>query len=239
MKKVKICRKCKEEQNIDQFCKSSRSRNGLNSMCRSCIHDKYLATKDSCISRVKEWTFKNKKHRQKYLKQYRQKNLSKLKKYDKARRQEFYDFFVEYDRQYYQDNKETINAKIKERKKRDPQFRITGNLRSYLSLTLRRAAQHNSDKTVNLLGCSFKELKEHIESQFSNGMSWDNYGRSKDKWSIDHIRPCVSFDLSDPDEQKACFCYTNLQPLWNIDNWSKNSLYKGKYIRKKTLTSVA
>jgi hypothetical protein len=57
-------------------------------------------------------------------------------------------------------------------------------------------------------------------------MSWKNYG----KWHIDHIRPCSSFDLSDPQQQRTCFNYSNLQPLWAKDNlnksnkldWSKN-----------------
>lgn len=60
-----------------------------------------------------------------------------------------------------------------------------------------------------LLGCSAKELRRHLESQFKPWMNWGNYGR----WHIDHIQPCASFDLTDPKQQEICFHYTNLQPL--------------------------
>ena len=70
-----------------------------------------------------------------------------------------------------------------------------------------------------LLVCSLKELREHLEAQFKPGMSWNNYGPN---WHIDHIVPCASFDLSSPDQQRRCFHYTNLQPLWAAENISKN-----------------
>lgn len=74
----------------------------------------------------------------------------------------------------------------------------------------------NSSITI-LLGCSILEFKQHIEKQFVRGMDWNNYG----KWHIDHIKPCDSFDLSLESEQKICFHYSNLQPLWAKDNLSK------------------
>lgn len=68
-----------------------------------------------------------------------------------------------------------------------------------------------------LIGCSIEDLRAHIESQFQPGMTWENYG----KWHVDHIRPCVSFNLLDPMQQQECFHYTNLQPLWAEDNIKK------------------
>ena len=69
-----------------------------------------------------------------------------------------------------------------------------------------------SKSSIELLGCNVDFLKEYIESKFTSGMSWDNRGIHG--WHIDHILPCASFDLSDPEQQKQCFHYTNLQPLW-------------------------
>lgn len=75
--------------------------------------------------------------------------------------------------------------------------------------------------TFELLGCTLEELYAHIEAQFLPGMSWGNYGH--DTWHIDHIKPCASFDLTDPEQQRVCFHYTNLQPLWAIDNIRKGA----------------
>jgi hypothetical protein len=75
---------------------------------------------------------------------------------------------------------------------------------------------------MNLVGCSAEDLKAHLESTFQEGMTWDNQG---DGWHVDHILPCVAFDLEDPVEQKACFHYRNLQALWKVDNSRKGGRY--------------
>jgi hypothetical protein len=75
--------------------------------------------------------------------------------------------------------------------------------------------------TMELLGCTIEELRAHLEAQFQDGMSWDNRGYYG--WHIDHIRPCASFDLTVPEQQKECFNYRNLQPLWARDNMSKRA----------------
>jgi hypothetical protein len=76
-------------------------------------------------------------------------------------------------------------------------------------------------KTFDLLGCNISEAKEHLEKQFKEGMIWENHGTHG--WHIDHIIPCASFDLTYPEQQKKCFHYTNLQPLWAKENMSKGS----------------
>lgn len=70
-----------------------------------------------------------------------------------------------------------------------------------------------------MLGCTLDQFKRHIENLWLDGMSWENYGKLG--WHLDHIIPCASFDLTDPQQQKKCFHYSNIQPLWAIDNWSK------------------
>jgi len=70
-----------------------------------------------------------------------------------------------------------------------------------------------------MLGCTINELWIHLEKQFKQGMTRQNHG----KWHIDHIIPCVSFDLTKPEEQSKCFHYTNLQPLWASENLAKGS----------------
>ena len=79
--------------------------------------------------------------------------------------------------------------------------------------------KHKPGHCLKLVGCTLDELIQHLERQFAPGMAWDNFG----DWHIDHIRPCASFDLENPEEVKACFHYSNLQPLWSIDNLRKGT----------------
>ena len=113
----------------------------------------------------------------------------------------------------------------KNKRKIDINFRISGNLRSRIRIALRGI--YKSTSTMNLIGCSVEQLKRHLESQFQLGMTWENYGtgwvgKGMLEWHVDHIIPCISFNLSKPEEQRKCFHYTNLQPLWAGDNLRKN-----------------
>lgn len=96
-------------------------------------------------------------------------------------------------------------------------LRIAHNLRTRIRKALK--LEIKSANTIELLGCPIQDLTKHLESKFTEGMTWENYG----KWHIDHIRPCASFNLEDPEEQKRCFHWTNLQPLWARDNIVKGS----------------
>jgi len=97
---------------------------------------------------------------------------------------------------------------------------LRSRLHSRISSSIRkRNGATKSAKTEDLLGCSIIEAKNHIEKLFTDGMSWENIN----EWHIDHKRPCASFDLTDPEQQKECFHYTNLQPLWAKDNLSKGA----------------
>jgi len=104
------------------------------------------------------------------------------------------------------------------RKAVDPSVGVKSNLYRRLNHALKGAAK--VDSTMTLVGCTIQELVVHIESQWQLGMSWDNY--ALDGWHIDHIRPCASFDLLDPEQQRQCFHYTNLQPLWAEENLKKS-----------------
>jgi len=107
------------------------------------------------------------------------------------------------------------------RRNKDSKKRLINSQRTRVRQALK--AMKKSNRTMDLVGCSAIQLKDYIESKFQDGMSWDNYG--KYGWHVDHIRPCASFDLSDPSQQEECFHYTNLQPLWAKDNLSKGSHY--------------
>jgi hypothetical protein len=91
------------------------------------------------------------------------------------------------------------------------------NLRSRVRIAIKNQYGKKAYKTIELIGCSIQQLKQHLESLFVEGMSWDNHG----EWHIDHIKQCFKFDLTIPEQQKECFHYTNLRPLWAEDNFKR------------------
>lgn len=125
------------------------------------------------------------------------------------------------------ENKKKYNETIGLEKKKkwqqekmlDVNFRITKNLRGRIYVALKRGVK--SDPTMKLLGCTIDEFKAYFESLFTEGMSWGQY--MEGGIHIDHIIPCAKFDLTDPEQQRKCFHYTNLQPLWAVDNLRKGT----------------
>lgn len=116
------------------------------------------------------------------------------------------------------ENQNEAAAYVRGRRQTDPAFRLLSNLRVRLWHALAHKNTSRAGRTMELVGCSIIELREHLERQFDSGMSWDNYGQ----WHVDHIKPCASFDITDPDQQRICFHYSNLQPLWARDNHVKS-----------------
>lgn len=112
-----------------------------------------------------------------------------------------------------------ILSYINSRRQSDPGFRLRMNLRHRVWTALRGGRKAGG--TAELVGCTLEDLRCYLERQFLPGMTWDNYG--KHGWHVDHIRPCASFDLTDPEQQRQCFHHTNLQPLWATDNIKKGA----------------
>jgi hypothetical protein len=106
--------------------------------------------------------------------------------------------------------------------KNEPQYKILQVLRGrFYSAVVKQQKGKKASSTKNIIGCSIEELRKYLESKFEKDMSWSNLGMYG--WHIDHIIPCSYFDLTKPSEQKKCFNYTNLQPLWAHDNLSKSN----------------
>lgn len=98
----------------------------------------------------------------------------------------------------------------------DPTARLVDALRGRLYKALKGIVKET--RTFELVGCTDLELCVHLETQFRPGMTWENYGPV---WHVDHIKPCASFNLTDPTQQRACFNYKNLQPLFAMENFKK------------------
>lgn len=112
------------------------------------------------------------------------------------------------------------NANRRKRKREDPNFKMCCTLRRRLHHALK--GNTKSASTFKLLGTTVEHLRQHLEAQFLPGMNWKNHGRGNDKWVVDHMMPCASFDLTQEDQQRQCFHWTNLQPLWDPDNREKS-----------------
>lgn len=121
-----------------------------------------------------------------------------------------------------------------QRKKNDLNFRLRKGLSARIRSALRHQNSHKTSATTKMLGCSIVEFKVFLQNKFLDGMTWENYG----EWHIDHIKPCAAFDLTRMDEQYKCFNFSNLQPLWEEDNHTKNSFYDGNRYYKKQPNSV-
>lgn len=123
---------------------------------------------------------------------------------------------------YRKKYKVRITTHCRMRKHSSPTFRLIENVRTRMWHGLKGYIK--TSKTEKLLGCTFMEFKDHIEKQFVEGMSWDNY--SYRGWHVDHIKPISLFDLSKEDEQYRAFNYKNCQPLWAKDNLRKSNRYE-------------
>ena len=158
-------------------------------------------------------------------KKYREKNKDKLNEYhkewSKTRRKEL----REYHSIWRDKNRIIINEKTRlwylNRRRTDPSFRLKSNTRTALWACLKERSVAKYRSTFALLGYTIEELMNHLESLFTDGMSWDNYG----EWHVDHKIPMNSFvfESVDDDGFKECWKLDNLQPLWGLDNLSKGT----------------
>lgn len=127
-------------------------------------------------------------------------------------------------KEYYQKNKIRINRHRRDRNRVNISARLAGVLRSRLVGILRGEAKPAS--AIKMLGCSVDFLKQYLEAKFLPNMTWDNYGRGSYCWNIDHIKPLASFNLTELEQFRQASHYTNLQPMWSVDNIRKSDNVK-------------
>lgn len=192
--------------------------------CKQCNRE-FLISKEELIfcsskcrvmylKKCKRWRNNNKQLRRKIAREYYKKSKKRRdyqKEYDRKRKESGY--FDRYNRLHKKEKRDW-----QRNSRKDINKRIKYNLRKRIWEALKNNSK--SKHTLELLGCSIEYLKLHLESKFTLGMSWSNYG----KWHVDHIIPCRMFNLNVSEEQLKCFHYTNLQPLWAKDNLIKHNI---------------
>lgn len=219
----KICCKCNKEKNVCEFGFHNSTKDKLRTSCKECrkIEGQIYRKKNSEKRKetLKNWYNKNPK----YNKKYYINNIIEIKESHKN--------WYELNKQKHRKNnkiwEESNKEKIKEYRKNyikfvkeiNPVKKLQINIRSrfYNILKINKIPKNN--KTFDIVGCSLEYLKEHLENQFTEGMSWDNYGFYG--WHIDHKIP-LSSAKTEEEIYKLCH-YTNLQPLWAEDNLKKSN----------------
>ena len=198
----KHCPTCDKLKELLEFNKQSSSWDKLARMCRQCYCDyKNNKRKNDPIYREKDMIYN-----ENYKSSGRRKEVSAIRYINK--REQIIKQCIEYNKKKY---------------KEDPYYRAVFLIRCRIGKVLRERNIGKQDKTYDLLGCSKKEFIKYFEAKFTEGMSWDKMGN---EIHLDHIKPCCSFDLTQEEEQKKCFHYTNLQPLWAVENLSKGGKYE-------------
>ena len=167
--------------------------------------------------------YRNRPEWKAFLKEYQKGEAQKAKRKEYSQTEKFKEKQRAY--QSTDEYKERQRAKYRQRMDNDMDFKLQTIIRRRVGRFLQ-----GRGRSVGLLGCSLAEARAHIESQFQDGMTWDNW--SHGGWNIDHIRPCASFDLTKEEDLRACWHYTNLQPLWAKDNYAKSSIWNGKFYVK-------
>ncbi len=226
----KPCSKCGKVKDGSQYYRDSRiKKDGLMARCKDCYcahyRETYKTKKDYYKKVHHEWYERNKERRHKIAKLWAKKNPDKIAASKKRYRSTEENIKKERDsnkawiKKNYKAWRANTRRWYKKRYREDVEFKLAQRLRSRLRYVI--AGNRKTGSALDLAGCTLDELRVHIESQFQEGMTWDNW--TLDGWHLDHIKPCSSFDLTDPEQQKECFHYTNLQPLWAEDNLKKGA----------------
>ena len=230
----KECTKCKEVKDTTEFYKRNEYENTWTSHCKVCTQTRHRSHK---VDPVQEGA----KTCTRCIIEKPVADFGPMKTAFDGRKPHCNACHALLNLEYVERNRDEVNARWRaanprhaernrERRAEDPSYRIRCNLSGRVSSALKDAGTRKSTRTMELTGCSIQELLTHLESKFEEGMTWENHG----EWHIDHIRPCASFDLLKMEDQRQCFHWTNLQPLWALDNLRKSSRWNGSTARVRS-----
>ncbi len=210
------CAKCFLIKSLDNYFKNKSRKTGFDKYCKDCRH----------TSRVNRSEEKAKIERQKNNERYH-KNKEKINKDIKNKRKndkKYIEKYLSYKKKYYSKEENKIRRRLKykqyhkNKQKNDPCYRMMFVMRTRLRNEIKKSLGKKTKKFSEFLGIDYVSFKQYIEKQFTEHMSWDNYGTY---WVIDHIKPCCSYDLTIVEQQQECFNYKNLRPLETKENLIK------------------
>lgn len=233
---TRVCEKCGLKKVLKEaFRKSYLSKSGIQNYRRKCklcyAKERKEKNRDPEVKKkIKQkydiWAAKNKERIAKLKSEYHKKNKEQINKKHKEWINKNKDRVSKTSQVWKEKNKEkwlSYRADYeRNRRKNDPLFALIGNIRGGINKAFKNHGYTKKSKTSQILGANFEVVKIHIESQFIDGMSWDN----RDEWEIDHIVPLAS--ANNEDELYALAHYKNLQPLWDDLNLAKSDKFDPK-----------
>ena len=233
----KACTKCNELKPWAKFYKKNNTNDGYAYYCKDCCrtqcrgryqnldeegkqahiaaakkHHKAL-TPQQRTAYKRAYITKMKNERPEQYKKYKKSKAEQKKRQKKRWKEEGGEQWEKYKRRR--------NKAKRKYMKNSPRARMIHNIRKRLSSVIKLKKGRKLESYSKTIGCTVKRLYGHIENQFTQGMSWENYG----EWHVDHVKPIAKFDLNSLEDVKKINHYTNLQPLWAKDNVEKGDYY--------------
>jgi hypothetical protein len=206
MVESKACSTCRQVKAAAAFYRRPGSSTGLTSQCRECVSVRNRLNQD-----------RKRAYNKTYVAQRREELREKQRQYHAANRDERNAKHREYAKanaaRIQRQNQDWKNAKFRT----DPLFALKLRIKNRVKAAFRKAGYRAGTQTQQILGCSYEQFKCHLESHFQPGMSWANRG----EWHIDHHVPLASAKTAD--DLLALNRYTNLRPLWALDNIKKGA----------------
>jgi hypothetical protein len=210
---MKNCTKCGVEKPLLDFYSHPKTQDGKQSSCKVC-----------CIKTQKPYSnIPQNLKRPKSLHQPKPKRIKKINPV-KEWRENNPEYMREYMKVWRENHPKYIQNYTKKRRNTDPIFKISHNIRSMIPSTFKRGINgiyKKGKKTEYILGCTLEEFIQHLQNQFTEGMTLENHGQGPGKWNIDHITPISSAQTEE--EIYKLNHYTNLQPLWWEENMAKGA----------------
>jgi hypothetical protein len=236
----KKCAKCQGVFDVSCFYKKKAAKDGLQSICKVCTATKNKEWKEAHPDYHDDWVAENMPKWDGYQKKSREKNRDARNAYTRT----WFKDHPTYQKEWIKKNPDKVSLRRKlwkslnkekvkkwlrawkdanpdyekNRRKEDVEFKLLGNYRCRVYSAVLGIGKEETTRA--LIGCSTKEWLFWLESLFYGDMTVDNYGKV---WNVDHVVPLKSFDLSDPEQVKKAFHYTNTQPLTVADNLAKSS----------------
>jgi len=218
---MKICFKCDIEKELNNFYKKKTSNDGYNNICIECRKEYNKEKKEDTQTYYLENKKKFQKNSKKYYKNNKEKIIEKsityIKNNPEAKKQSY--------KKWSYNNREYFKKWRNNKYNTDLNFKLRIILGNRLNECLKKSKTNKNSNIIYLLGCTLEECKSYLEKQFLHEMNWDNHGVV---WEIDHIKPCSLFDLTDVEQQKQCFYYSNLQPLFKTTEIAESFGYKNE-----------